>query len=365
MLYKDFEPSIPWPTAEEMEHAYGLLHEAVIHGNETPEEANEIYARMDQLTRERAIFMRDDTKEIVEKMLQDGVPMTLSLMMDMLHVYFWWDLREGEPVDYIEDLLKDLNESQFAEAVEVLHTEFSERCHRHTFNYESESGHCESRSGMECFRWNLAVNKTEEEVKEILRSPSERADKLHMMFFEAIHGEDDEDEYGETPEDREIDDEHYTPMNREPDTHTLQLLLGQHAVQRLVNAGIEDDVEVMDAIAVLELERSMRGQTWDLERYELHRESGGDLESYIQKESEEILANQERLQMLITAYMSPVITLQDLSKSEQGLFVTQYMVEEREAYEQLEILYLLKAEGISPFYRRRMAEDTFPADQRI
>ena len=132
MIDREFEPSVPPVTAEEMRRAYHMWKLAHDSGQEAPDEVYEIWNRRDQVAREYSKFVRDDTAEIVEKMLPAGTPLTMARLMDILHVYYWWSLDESSPVDCMEEFLKDLDDGRFAEAVEVIHDEFRDRCYRHT-----------------------------------------------------------------------------------------------------------------------------------------------------------------------------------------------------------------------------------------
>lgn len=365
MIYKDFEPSSTYPSPEEIGQAHSRQRQAILHGKEIPEDALDIYARMDAYTREFTEFMRSDTKEIIAKMLPEGTPLTLSKLMDMLHVYFWWDMEIGmrEPIEYFENLIKDFDDERFAEAVEVVHSEFAEDCHKHKYDYDSESDSCESSSGMDCYVWYVSLNESPQAVDRIMQDPWQRADKLNMMFYESLHG--DEEDYGETPEDEDIAEESRIIYNMEPRTHTLQTMLGQHAVQRLVEAGA-DDIEAMDATAVLDLEQDLRSTDYEMyASYKEFRDVGGDLESWTRVHAQAILEDEKLMEVIVEDFAWPGINLANLSNGAQKALVARYIAENHDDLEKLEVLYQLQEEGISPFYRRRMAEDNFPAADRI
>jgi hypothetical protein len=364
MLYKDFEPSSPWPSPEEVNNAHALLKEAVRSGTSTPQAANDIFTRYDQAAHEQAVFMRDDTQEIIDKMLPQGTSLTVDKMMDMLHVYFWWKFDIGlvEPAEYFEDLLRDLDTERFAEAVDLIHAEFAEDCYKHRYDYESESDTCMSPSGMECFTWYVSLNNPDT-VQSIIDDPWERSDKLKSMFFESIFG--DEDEFGESPDDESmLSDEMIIDLNIEPRTHTLQRMLGQHAIRRLVEAGVED-IEAMDATAVLGMEEDLRSVHYDTYTdYKVSRDAGNDLDAYLHSYARLLMQDKKSMKVIVEEFAGPGIKLSQIPTRERKDLVKRFIIENRDDFEKLETIYQLKEHGISPFYRRRMSEDNFPADER-
>lgn len=366
MLYKDFQPSVPSPTLEEKQYAYDRWREAYEQGEETPAEATEIWERRSQVAEELCRFMRSDTKEIVAKMLPGDMPLTLEKMMDILHVYYWWNLDKLEPVDCFEELLEDLTDERFVEAVEIMHREFPEYCPRRLYGTGSDGRHCESQSGIDCLRWDVALTRTSEETEALLASPYARADKLNMMFYEALYGDDDD--YGETPYDLDDAEEDLerspVTLNREPDTHTLQLMLGQHAIRRLSDAGA-DDIEALDATAVIELEKTLRDQDYHrMIEYTRYRKAGGEFKGFLRELTRGFLNDKKFMKMLVDDFGAPGVKLKQLSLAERDTLTKRYIAENYDEFERLEAFYLLKEEGSSPSYRRRMAEDHFPRNQR-
>lgn len=358
MLRRDFQPSQPAVTSEEMQHVLDFYLANT--GSEPPQDVYDIMVRDDQNRREFSAYMREATHEIVEKMLPPSEPLTLRCLMDMLHVYFWWHNHAAEPLECIEDLLQDLNDTRFTEATKVLHDAFRDECMSHYYDSESGSQYCESVSGMDCLqRYQELTGGTP--IDELLGSPSSRAHALIMLLGDALNDlEDDDDE----PDWDDLDMFEYLRSSNSVTNSRLYSLLGQHAVARLTDAGLSD-LEAMEATYVLDQEKQMRaGQGMNHQKYSEHRQNGGDLESYLRSVVIKLLKKPDELAEAMRDYGYYGINSADLTSIQYEDIVVRYIAEIRERGEYLEAMYQLQNEGISPYFRRRMAEENFPADQR-
>ncbi|HET6924619.1 MAG TPA: hypothetical protein VFH39_02205, partial [Candidatus Saccharimonadales bacterium] len=96
MFESDFVPSVQEPTPEERAYALNLLNESLKRNlrstvEELPPDAQDILWRDDVVMHERAVFERDDTSIIPERILKPGEPLQLGDILNMLSVYFWWN----------------------------------------------------------------------------------------------------------------------------------------------------------------------------------------------------------------------------------------------------------------------------------
>lgn len=105
----------------------------------------------------RTAYRRSDTKEIPRKMLKPDVPLTMDDIYAMLNVYYWWNEEWLAPVDYLDDLLGDLDKKSFKQAVRMLHQNFSNYCNIHLGENPATHKPCQ-RDGWECFKELVGVD---------------------------------------------------------------------------------------------------------------------------------------------------------------------------------------------------------------
>lgn len=356
---------MPDVTPEEMK----LVFDRNDHNQDQSEtaEVSEILSRFEQIMKERSLYMRDSTKEIITKMLPADQPLDMPIIMDILHVYYWWDNTDEEPANCITHFLRDLDDSRFAEAVEVLHEEFRDLCAE---SQELEEPICTSKSGMACLRRGIMYEA--DSGQRILAKPFLRAEQVSNMLIglelsSYIFNEDMLGDDASELLDGDFDDDFADIPNRpKRPLHSLADMLSRHAVERLVEAGC-DDIEAMGATYVIENEAELRSQTSEAaDEYRKLRNSGVSFEQYVAEVlPAQYLQNDYILKSFTEAQYGDEVSVADLSTADKEAVINRGIGEIRDCLEAWENYYQLSEFGISPYYRRRFGEEMFPAADRI
>lgn len=362
-LRKDFQPSVPAVTPEEMRFASDWIGQNL--GQPSTPEVKEIFSRYEQVAKERGLYMRDDTKEIIAKMLPAKKPLDMSTIMDIVHVYYWWDDDAEEPANSVTHFLRDLDDRRFAEAVEVLHEEFRDLCAE---SQDLDEPVCTSNSGMACLQREISW-RGEDGKANIMAKPFLRADAVANMLIGLdlcgyIFDEDmrDEDAAELLEQDDDWDDE--LPPKRP--LHSLADMLSRHAIERLVEAGC-DDIEAMGVTYVMENEAVLREQAGIAgEAYINLRNKGVSFEQFIAEVlPAEYLQNEYVLKIFTESQLGDEVSIDELSQNEKEAVVRRGIEEMMDSLEARESYYQLHEFGISPYYRRRFGEELFPAADRV
>ena len=361
-LRQQFVASVTPPTPEEMQRAHdAVVTSARTHEDSLPTEIEDILDRREKVASEFAAYMREDTSEIVARMLPANEPLTLDKVMDMLHVYFWWDLNSDDPVHYLTDLLEDLDDVRFAQAVEILHNEFRDLCAE---AQDLSKPVCTSESGAKCLRKSIQLYG--DEYKKTMASKHQRASALTAMLmgidfsqwhFDQEFLEEDADEmlYEET-----------TPRPPRRPCHSLAEMMGRRAVERLIESGL-DDIEAMEVNRVIGIDGELRkwGSAYDEDRaYTTFRNNGGTFEDYLQIIARERLASDIFFDLYAHQLVSDEAELEALPDDKKWAIAQATVQEDIRQFELLEAYYQLEEHGYQPFYRRQFAEDHFPREER-
>jgi hypothetical protein len=268
-------------------------------------------------------------------MLAGDKPLTFNDMLSMLHVYFWWNDAHDTPADYLNDLLEDLDEHRFKEAVGLLHTNFTSLCS------VSEEESCLEADGFGCFKaW---LRKTEE--IELLNNKRERAEAV-TFWLDGILDEEDDDEI--------------------PDTDKLAHHLGTYAVQALIEAGI-DPVEATYARHVLDMEEERRvnmPDEADRDDYALYRAQGKGYEEAQHEYWPEKLCTTRSFRKLMREYEDVPPEAAGWDVMRKRALAKRFIAENPDFFQSIEDTYQLEENGVTPAYVRRFAEEMFPPGQR-
>lgn len=360
-LRSDFEPSVPNPTSEEMQYAHDSIVAIANHNAQTlPPGVPEIFERRNQVARELSQYLREDTSEIAQKMLPEGEPVTMDRIMDMLHVYYWWDVYADDPVNCLPELLADLDDSQFSQAVEVLHDEFRDLCAETNGLGEPL---CASGSGMECLQ--QSIEDFGDDAAKTIASANDRSEALTYLLtgidFSKWHFDQEflEDDANDIDDDSFMEDSEISDVQKRT-CHSFAEMLGRRAVERLVEAGL-DDIEALEVSRVFSIEHELRemGDVYG-ERYAEFRNAGGSSDEFL------AILVKERLRssFFSTLYARDVPDVESLSDEEKRDIARRSVEEDQRSFELLEAYYQLDEHGISPFYRRQFSEDHFPPADR-
>lgn len=283
----------------------------------------------------RGRYWRKSTSEIPERMLQPGVPMTIEDIYAMLHVYYWWDDEHCEPEESLKNLLDDLSESRFLEAVSVLHTEFADFCR---FRAKKRKP-CSQENPTACY---TKLKKKKEKYG--LGDDDSRSEYLS----ELLDNFDDEELLGDDPR------------------NGLGERLRLYAVRKLLEAGV-DKLEAHDAPNVLEIEgdrRAVTGKgiyTW----YHDHLLAGGDLESYLHDVLPRKLLKDGFLASLRWEFedLPPLEDMKQWDESKQIALARRAIMSLRDYYGLVEVTEDWTQRGVIPPYLYRLRPDgIFPGE---
>lgn len=357
MLRKDFQPSREFPTRDEMVYAQDVLTKFEL--EDIPQDAVELWERADVYRRELAAYMREDTREIVERMLPDGDALTLSSLMDIIHVYYWWKNTYEEPAEALGDFLQDLDESRFFAVAELLHEEFRDLCAQAR---EARTPTCKRTSVRICLQKSIVSYG--DNPADTYASASRRADALTTVlegidFSEEIFQSDIA--YADADELLDQEDSDYEVAPEEPRSlHSFAELLGRHAVNRLIEAGI-DDLEAMAATHVIDTESGLRfkGHAFG-EDYMIFRNEGGTLQEFLHR-----IFIGGKLDQLVMSIVEDEGAVQNMTDVQKEGILTRFLEETWDEWELLEDYYQLEENGIAPYYRRKFAEEVFPRSLRV
>ena len=343
MIDPEFVPSVPEPSVEERAYAWNAFDDALhvrlsTQVEDMPDDIRDIIARDNIVRHERAIFMRDDTKIIPERMLDPEKPLEFKDILAMLNVYFWWNDNEYEPAPYLKYLLKDLDDKRFAEAVRALHYEFQDLCS--TYEPGRRQGVDHQSDGFECFVKYLRVQGSEKKLKD----PQKRAEEA-ISWLEGVDATEDEDE------------------NEVLGVSTLRQVLARYIVDTLILEGT-DVIEAQDALNVLHHEEERRvGTSEEYEELRASFESGNRaLEDWL---PEFCATNDKVFEMVMEGFDNLPADVRDWDHHRKVALAKRAIEDELEDFRLLEISYQMHQKGFIPYYVRRFAEEFWPPDQRV
>lgn len=353
-----FTSTVIPPTNEEMIYARGIQNELTkARGRngtliDYPENVTEILSRAQTHTDEFYAYTRESTALIPQAMLREGEPLTMDGIMQMLHMYYWWEESWQTPNFCIEELLKDLDDARFIEAIRVLHDTFADSCAILLYNDDESGNEAEdmercTRDGHECFRAYLA-----EHVREAVLPYDWSIRNLDVSavtsWLEPLLEDTDE----------ESDDD-------QSQRQTLIGMLGDYAIRALTQAGI-DPIEAGYVANVMQREEDRRWQLTGLfEDYATYRHAGGDFESALTNYFPNMLVRPEHFSLVTVSYEDLPADANNWQTEKKLALARRFIQEQRDHYYQLEDDYLLEHSGFSPFYRRAFAEDFWPPEQRV
>lgn len=289
----DIEPDFGYPTPEEME----VRIQYIEHGFREqpcdqsgvlkwPAHIRDIDTRVRAARHKEFVYNRGQTRIIPERILKESDGFDINAIYDMMNVYYWWnvDATYGNvtinPEWTLETLLEDLNTDQFAQAIRVLHGEFSAHC-----KYSPKNGICDQDDGMRCYERKVEKLRQNNRKSRFVK-PFRPVDQAMKLFKSALY-------------DKEYD---YSPLYQK---------LGDYNVNRLADAGL-DDLEAMDSRNVFELESTRRGMAipggyypqplTSQSGYTAYRLNGGSFEDYLEEVSESFAASSDMFKETIDEF---------------------------------------------------------------